>query len=219
MTDATVTSGETTSRALGKRTGCLFLNFFLIILAYYQVKSASRSLLIEYWGSDNFPYVWIASALVLAVSALKIEVLPLLGLPASASRRILSSVSGGTDKDLARLRPAQGEVVAVQLYLDGVPERGVSDQPKLRSGDETHLHQPAAGGRVGPDAADDGALARAQVGQGRVVGGPLFKRRALGEIDLDFGHLRGFESRSQKVPPQTGFGKRTAYPGRLCSFR
>ena len=66
MTDATVTSGETTSRTLGKRAGCLFLNFFLIILAYYQVKSASRSLLIEYWGSDNFPYVWIASALVLA---------------------------------------------------------------------------------------------------------------------------------------------------------
>ena len=66
MTDGTVTSGEMTSRALGKRAGCLFLNFFLIILAYYQVKSASRSLLIEYWGSDNFPYVWIASALVLA---------------------------------------------------------------------------------------------------------------------------------------------------------
>jgi AAA family ATP:ADP antiporter len=37
----------------------------LIILAYYQVKSASRSLLIEYWGSENFPWVWIASALIL----------------------------------------------------------------------------------------------------------------------------------------------------------
>ncbi|MGD2056537.1 MAG: ATP translocase, partial [Gammaproteobacteria bacterium] len=43
----------------------MFSNFFLIILAYYQVKSASRSLLIEYWGSSNFPWVWIASALVL----------------------------------------------------------------------------------------------------------------------------------------------------------
>jgi len=43
----------------------LFTNFFLIILAYYQVKSASRSLLIEYWGASNFPWVWIASALVL----------------------------------------------------------------------------------------------------------------------------------------------------------
>jgi len=48
-----------------KRTAVLFINFFLIILAYYQVKSASRSLLIEYWGSGNFPYVWIFSALVL----------------------------------------------------------------------------------------------------------------------------------------------------------
>ncbi len=50
---------------LVKRTVVLFINFFLIILAYYQVKSASRSLLIEYWGSGNFPYVWIFSALVL----------------------------------------------------------------------------------------------------------------------------------------------------------
>jgi len=49
----------------GKRPVLLFINFFLIILAYYQVKSASRSLLIEYWGADNFPWVWIASALVL----------------------------------------------------------------------------------------------------------------------------------------------------------
>ncbi len=51
--------------SLAKRSTVLFVNFFLIILAYYQVKSASRSLLIEYWGSDNFPYVWIFSALVL----------------------------------------------------------------------------------------------------------------------------------------------------------
>ena len=49
-----------------KRAFVLFLNFFLIILAYYQVKSASRSLLIESWGSSNLPYVWIVSALVLA---------------------------------------------------------------------------------------------------------------------------------------------------------
>jgi AAA family ATP:ADP antiporter len=47
------------------RSIILFINFFLIILAYYQVKSASRSLLIEYWGAKNFPWVWMASALVL----------------------------------------------------------------------------------------------------------------------------------------------------------
>jgi len=51
--------------ALAKRAAVLFLDFFLIILAYYQVKAASRSILIEYWGADRFPYVWIASALVL----------------------------------------------------------------------------------------------------------------------------------------------------------
>ncbi|MDZ7750287.1 MAG: Npt1/Npt2 family nucleotide transporter [Gammaproteobacteria bacterium] len=47
------------------RAVVLFLNFLLIILAYYQVKSASRSLIIEYWGADSFPVLWIASALVL----------------------------------------------------------------------------------------------------------------------------------------------------------
>jgi AAA family ATP:ADP antiporter len=57
--------GGTHAHSLNVRSIILFSNFFLIILAYYQVKSASRSLLIEYWGSENFPWVWIASALVL----------------------------------------------------------------------------------------------------------------------------------------------------------
>jgi len=37
----------------------------LIVLAYYQVKAASRSLLIEFGGTEAFPYVWIGSAFVL----------------------------------------------------------------------------------------------------------------------------------------------------------
>lgn len=53
------------ARASTKRAGMLFFNFFLIILAYYQVKSASRSLLIEHWEAAYAPYVWILSALVL----------------------------------------------------------------------------------------------------------------------------------------------------------
>ncbi len=60
-----VKSGGYPRSSLAKRAAVLFANFFLIILAYYQVKSASRSILIEYWGADQFPYVWIASALVL----------------------------------------------------------------------------------------------------------------------------------------------------------
>ncbi len=47
------------------RAAALFVNFLLIILAYYQIKPASRSLLIEYYGAQNFPYVWIATAVVL----------------------------------------------------------------------------------------------------------------------------------------------------------
>lgn len=53
--------------SLGTRAAILFSNFFLIILAYYQVKSASRSLLIEYWGAGKLPYVWIASAVLLVI--------------------------------------------------------------------------------------------------------------------------------------------------------
>src|SRR5689334_17595106 len=47
------------------RSALLFTNFFLIILAYYQVKPASRSLFLEFAGSKNLPYVWTASALLL----------------------------------------------------------------------------------------------------------------------------------------------------------
>ncbi len=54
-----------TKSNLLRRSGILFVNFFLIILAYYQVKSASRSIFLEYWGADLLPYVWIVSALVL----------------------------------------------------------------------------------------------------------------------------------------------------------
>ncbi len=49
------------------RAGFLFINFFLIILAYYQVKPASRSLFLEYGNADLLPYVWISSALTLLV--------------------------------------------------------------------------------------------------------------------------------------------------------
>ena len=50
---------------LWARSLALFANFFLIILAYYQVKAASRALLLEYGGSGLFPYAWIISALTL----------------------------------------------------------------------------------------------------------------------------------------------------------
>jgi len=60
-------SSDRPSNVARQRAAILFVNFLLIILAYYQVKSASRSLLIEHWGSDRFPYVWIASALILGL--------------------------------------------------------------------------------------------------------------------------------------------------------
>src|SRR4051812_7856551 len=48
-----------------RRAIILFINFFLIILAYYHIKPASRSLFLEYVGANKLPYVWIGTALVL----------------------------------------------------------------------------------------------------------------------------------------------------------
>jgi AAA family ATP:ADP antiporter len=47
------------------RSVSLSANFFLIILAYYQVKVASRSLFLEYGRADQLPLVWISSGLTL----------------------------------------------------------------------------------------------------------------------------------------------------------
>lgn len=51
----------------GMRAGFLFANFLLIVMALYHLKPASRSLFIEYLGADQLPYVWIGTALTMAV--------------------------------------------------------------------------------------------------------------------------------------------------------
>jgi ATP:ADP antiporter, AAA family len=52
-------------RSIGARSTLLFINFFLIILAYYQLKPASRSLFIESLGAEDLPYIWIATAVTM----------------------------------------------------------------------------------------------------------------------------------------------------------
>ncbi|HUS24826.1 MAG TPA: Npt1/Npt2 family nucleotide transporter [Candidatus Binatia bacterium] len=47
------------------RSVLLFLDFFLIILAYYQVKPASRSLFLEHGSAAQLPYLWVGSAALL----------------------------------------------------------------------------------------------------------------------------------------------------------
>ena len=54
-------------RKLGFRALFLFVNFFLIIMALYQLKPASRSLFIESVGAQQLPYIWIATALIMGV--------------------------------------------------------------------------------------------------------------------------------------------------------
>lgn len=50
------------------RTSVLFANFFLIIMALYNLKPASRSLILESHGTSALPYIWIGSALTLLVA-------------------------------------------------------------------------------------------------------------------------------------------------------
>jgi ATP:ADP antiporter, AAA family len=50
------------------RTSVLFANFFLIIMALYHLKPASRSLILDSHGTSALPYVWIGSALVLLLA-------------------------------------------------------------------------------------------------------------------------------------------------------
>jgi AAA family ATP:ADP antiporter len=57
----------TSFRTIGVRSTFLFINFFLIILAYYQLKPASRSLFIEFLGAEKLPYIWIATAVTMGV--------------------------------------------------------------------------------------------------------------------------------------------------------
>ena len=54
-------------RTLGFRATFLFINFFLIIMALYQLKPASRSLFIESLGAERLPYIWIATAVTMGV--------------------------------------------------------------------------------------------------------------------------------------------------------
>ncbi len=50
---------------MAARSLLLFANFFLILLAYYLVKPASRSLLLDHVSADQLPYLWTASGVVL----------------------------------------------------------------------------------------------------------------------------------------------------------
>ena len=55
------------ARSLSIRATFLFVNFLLIIMAIYHLKPASRSLFIEYLGADQLPFVWIGTAVTMAI--------------------------------------------------------------------------------------------------------------------------------------------------------
>lgn len=47
------------------RSALLFVNFFLIIAALYQIKPASRSLVLEVLSPEQLPFIWMLSAAML----------------------------------------------------------------------------------------------------------------------------------------------------------
>ncbi len=53
------------TKAMRLRSIVLFLDFFLIIMALYQIKPASRAFFLEVMGADLLPYVWIGTALTM----------------------------------------------------------------------------------------------------------------------------------------------------------
>lgn len=50
------------------RSAVMFANFFLIIMALYQLKPASRSLVLDAISADQLPWVWVGSAVILFIS-------------------------------------------------------------------------------------------------------------------------------------------------------
>ncbi|MEE4358851.1 MAG: Npt1/Npt2 family nucleotide transporter [Desulfococcaceae bacterium] len=54
-------------RKVWLRSVFLFLNFFLITMALYHLKPASRSLFIDLMGADKLPYVWIGTAISMII--------------------------------------------------------------------------------------------------------------------------------------------------------
>lgn len=57
------------------RSAVMFFNFFLIIMALYHIKPASRSLVLDAIDANQLPWVWVASAAILFVSIIIYELL------------------------------------------------------------------------------------------------------------------------------------------------
>ena len=66
--DAVTTTGNSAQGKLEMaRIALLFFAFLAIILSYYLVKAASRSLILEEGSANLLPYIWVGSALSLMV--------------------------------------------------------------------------------------------------------------------------------------------------------
>ncbi|EMG36473.1 ATP/ADP translocase [Desulfocurvibacter africanus PCS] len=87
---------HTALRKHGLRAGFLFANFFLIVMALYQLKPASRSLFIDALGADMLPWVWIGTA--------------------AAMTAVISFYNGLVER-MSRLRIVLGSCLACMIML------------------------------------------------------------------------------------------------------
>jgi AAA family ATP:ADP antiporter len=106
-------------RTLALRATFLFINFFLIITGYYQVKPASRSLFIEYLGADYLPYVWIGTAIVLG-SAIALYHRWVARYPRDSVvfATCLASIAALVVFRLLLIAPGPGVAVAFYIFVD-----------------------------------------------------------------------------------------------------
>lgn len=103
----------------GLRSAFMFATFMLIIMSIYHLKPASRSLFIEYMGTDRLPHAWIATAVIMILGIGLYH-----RLVAHTSR--LSVALGTCAAAIAILavmrvgliRPGVNEVVAFMIFVD-----------------------------------------------------------------------------------------------------
>ncbi|HET19705.1 MAG TPA: ATP translocase [Chromatiales bacterium] len=101
------------------RSLILALDFFLIITALYQLKPASRSMLIEGLGADALPYVWLGSGAALLVTvALYRKVLARFGRVNVVLASCLFFIAVLLGFRLLAIAPTAAMAVAFYIFVD-----------------------------------------------------------------------------------------------------
>jgi len=116
------------------------------------------------------------------VRRLNSDVLPLFGLPATASSRLACA-----DEDSTGVGTSQRKLIAANFDVKRITERSHADESQRCPGYETHFQQAPALVFALPHAADNRFVTRTQIGQRGVIGRAFAKQSAVRK--RDFGHF------------------------------